>query len=246
MHNHTDHDQKRQEMYENLWGPNAPEQTPRARYEFDLSFERTIDSDFIKAIHGDDPNGFENLLLRFPSYDINKDLKGYGTLLIQTVKSGNPDMLHTALRYGADINAVDSEGRNALMYAAVHDRPDMMAVLINQGADINAKIPVLGYTALHLASINSADQAVDFLLKSGAETNHLTFDGKKAKDLAGNAPTFDTINQHQQGIDHLRLFLTLHQQLDDVQTLMPSLNTQIADYRSRNGTPRLPDTGPRP
>lgn len=230
---------ERQQMYEQVWN----EGTPLSRAEVDLSFERTLDADFIKAASGKDPQQLENLLVQFPSYDINKDLQGYQTILIQAVRTGNPDMVQTALRWGADVDLPDKEGRTPLMHAAVHDKPQILEILLDNGADADRRIPVLGYTALHLASIAGASHAVDCLVHKGAETNYLTFDGKTAQQLAGNEKSFDAIRDYKDLISGTRMMLTLKQQIEDVRFLLPDLQRQMSDWRARNGQPRLDDTG---
>lgn len=69
-------DDTRQKMYETVW-----DQKPIPRADIDLFFKNTIDGSLIRAIHAGNLIEFENQLLHFSSFQINKDLKGYGTLL---------------------------------------------------------------------------------------------------------------------------------------------------------------------
>ena len=176
--------QQRQAMYERIW-----DQKPVPRHEIDLSFDRTIDGTLIDIIRKRDPLALENHLLQFSTYGINKDLKAFGTILIQCVKSGEPAMVEMALRYGASVNLGDSQNRTPLMYAAVNDRPDIMKILVDHGADLDQQVEGYGYTALHLASIQGAEKAVKFLIDRGCDTELAVYDGKDARDLAKNGAT---------------------------------------------------------
>ena len=47
-----------------------------------------------------------------------------------------PKVIKMLLHYGADINAVDDNGRNALMYAvALNGNPEVVEMLLENGAD---------------------------------------------------------------------------------------------------------------
>jgi len=229
-------DETRQKMYETVW-----DQEPIPRAEIDLSFKNTIDGSLIQAIRTGNVIDFENQLLHFSSFQINKDLNGYGTLLIQCVKSGNPAMVQMALRYGASVNLGDEQNRTPLMYAAVLNRPDMMEILVDHGADINQQVYGYGYNALHLASIQGATKAVQFLVDRGADQPVL-FDGRDARDVAKNGSTWEILKQDNNQIDGTRLLLMLGEQIEsskekqenDSARLMLMVRDRLRKFRSKN------------
>jgi ankyrin repeat protein len=60
------------------------------------------------------------------------------------------------IKKGVDINATDSKGVSALMYAAMYDVPMIAQILLENGADLNAKSKA-GKTAVLLAQEHHSD-----------------------------------------------------------------------------------------
>jgi ankyrin repeat protein len=98
---------------------------------------------------------------------------------------GHPELAHTLIERGADVNAA---ARNALLVAPVHaaaavrDAPTMQ-LLLARGADANAR-QQLGYTALHTAAQHGDEAILDLLLASGADPDAAGDDGKTPAALA--------------------------------------------------------------
>jgi len=78
---------------------------------------------------------------------------------------------------GADINAKDSEGVTALIWAAYYGNTDVVRVLIEKGADINVSNS-RKQTALHLAADKGHTNIARLLVEKGADVN--------AKDMFGD------------------------------------------------------------
>ena len=88
-------------------------------------------------------------------------------LLRKSVADGNKENFYRSLVMGADINAVDSENKTALIEAVMHQKHEMAEVLIYKGADVNVMTKG-GNTALSLAKDLRADNIVKLLQSAGA------------------------------------------------------------------------------
>jgi ankyrin repeat protein len=88
------------------------------------------------------------------------------------------EVIRDLLAYGANINARDDYGDNALIIAAELARVEVLKELISAGARIDAANSV-GQTALFGAARNSVE-AVNLLLTSGADVNARDEDGQTA------------------------------------------------------------------
>ncbi len=96
--------------------------------------------------------------------------------------TGTPQDVQAAISKGADVNARDSLGMTALMYAAQSNSdPEVIITLLQAGADMEAKGP-LGRTALMIAAqSNQNSKVIAALLKAGADVNMRdTFGGMTA------------------------------------------------------------------
>ena len=66
-------------------------------------------------------------------------MDGSHTELMRAALEGKSVIVKALLDRGADVNARDSEGRTALMFAAVNmQHPDTATALLEHGADVNA------------------------------------------------------------------------------------------------------------
>ena len=97
----------------------------------------------------------------------------------RAVSHGDIDTVKSLLDGGADIEAIDEDGRSALMLAAYHGNYEIMELLLDRGADVNAK-DHFGWSALMEAAFYNDSTAMDFLLDNGAE-----FDSKDSEVLTG-------------------------------------------------------------
>lgn len=71
----------------------------------------------------------------------------------------------------AQVNAKDSDGRTALMFAVVNSHPKVVKALLRAGAHVNARARD-GGTALMLAAANGHAEITRMLLNSGAKTGY--------------------------------------------------------------------------
>ena len=98
------------------------------------------------------------------------DAKSASKALLTLAVAGDTDAIRYVLDRGADVNAVDVDGRTALMYAANNDRLPLATtrLLIERGAAVNAKAND-GLTALDSAWLHGHSPIVDLLVASGAQ-----------------------------------------------------------------------------
>ena len=93
-----------------------------------------------------------------------------GMNLIETSRYGYKEVVDSLIKAGVDINAVDNNGRTALMWVSEYGYKEIVNSLIKAGAHINA-VTNFGYTALMKASCNGYNEVVNNLIKGGANIN---------------------------------------------------------------------------
>ena len=99
-----------------------------------------------------------------------KAVNRYGvTPLSLACGNGNGEMVELFLKAGADPNTTLPGGETVLMTAARTGRPGAIKALIAHDALVNAKEPRRGQTALMWAAEEGNVEAIDLLLKGGAE-----------------------------------------------------------------------------
>ena len=109
--------------------------------------------------------------------------------LINTIRSGPLEFVDLFLKRGDNPNAVDKNGRTALMYAAYYGHYEHVGVakiLIAAGANVNAT-DKNGFTALRFAAQLRHAEVAKVLLENGADPNIPAGDGKTPWDyIKGN------------------------------------------------------------
>lgn len=96
--------------------------------------------------------------------------------IVQTIPLINQGITTLLVQRGADPNALDSQGMNALLHAARLGMPSIIAEILDTGLiDINSRSP-LGRTALHIAVTGSGGTAgsqkvAELLLERGIDVN---------------------------------------------------------------------------
>jgi uncharacterized protein len=98
------------------------------------------------------------------------DAAGIDFRLLEAAKRNDPSAVYALLRQHVDVNAAQSDGATALMWAAHWNDSDLVDKLIRAGAKVNAANDY-GVTALSLACLNGGVSVVHLLLKNGANPN---------------------------------------------------------------------------
>lgn len=96
--------------------------------------------------------------------------------IVQTVPMINEGITRLLVQRGANPNALDSQGMNALLHAARLGMPSIIAAILDTGLiDINSRSP-MGRTALHIAVTGSGGtagslQVAELLLERGIDVD---------------------------------------------------------------------------
>jgi ankyrin repeat protein len=90
--------------------------------------------------------------------------------LIATAGEDARDDVGRLIRAGADINAMDTEGRTALILAAAHGHQTTVRLLLDAGADTNV-VDNSGRTPLMWAALSGYVDIVQALTDAGATFN---------------------------------------------------------------------------
>ena len=106
-------------------------------------------------------------------FDVNQTDKAGISLLMLATGRGDWDIAKYLVENGANVNAVDNGGRNALFYLYENNEPDekLLQYLIAQGVNVN-NLDKSGKNVLFYAT-----KYIDLLLKAGADATVVADDG---------------------------------------------------------------------
>jgi len=90
---------------------------------------------------------------------------------------GHTMIMEILLGKGAQLEAVDNEGRTPLHWAAMGGRTPAAELLISKGSQVDARDNT-GRTPLHEAALNGHDGVLEFLLEKGAGINTRDNEGR--------------------------------------------------------------------
>ena len=147
-----------------------------------------------EAACGDDVNVVSLLLKQGANVNFRYRDTGCGneyhngtTPLHNAVKCGNEEIVKLLISYGADVNAVNSQGETPLMQAS-SGSSKLVEILLDNGADLNKRVSSgssEGATLLHSAAQAGNYDLIKSLLSKGFNIN--------AKDNKGYTPLHYTI-----------------------------------------------------
>ncbi|MES9936036.1 MAG: ankyrin repeat domain-containing protein [Sedimenticola sp.] len=105
--------------------------------------------------------------------------------LYLAIQRGDIDQIERHIRWGADINKMDVDGRRPLHVAADRGRYVIARLLLKNGADINAPNRE-GHPPIHSALLAGRTQVAELFLKQGAD-----FDGNRLLEQMVSNDTSD-------------------------------------------------------
>lgn len=130
----------------------------------------------------------------FPPSGVNATVGNLMTPLMKASREGLGPMVGGLIAAGAEVNAKNSDGNNALWLACVGNHLDIIDMLIAAGIDIDNRNDN-GATALMYCASAGKGPVVAHLLARGADIRAETLDGFSAMDLAAT----------EECLNHLRL-----------------------------------------
>lgn len=117
--------------------------------------------------------------------DIDSTAANRMTPLMQAARLGDCDIAAELIRSGAELNATNNDGNNALWLACFSGNLQLIRLLIESGVNLDNQNDN-GTTCLMYASSAGKTEVVAELLKAGANTKLSLIDGYTALDVAGN------------------------------------------------------------
>ncbi len=121
---------------------------------------------------------------QFPAGGIDSVIANSTTPLMKASHLGEREFVRRLIEAGADLNARNADGNNALWLACVGGHLDIIDMLVEAGIDIDNRNDN-GATPLMYAASSGKAAVVERLLAKGADVTPETLDGFSALDLAG-------------------------------------------------------------
>jgi thiosulfate/3-mercaptopyruvate sulfurtransferase len=121
----------------------------------------------------------------FPADQIDATIHNRITPLMQAARLGEMAIATELVKLGADLNATNNDGNNALWLACFNGNESLISLLIQSGTHLNNQNDN-GATCLMYASSASKTSVVAQLLQAGADPRLKSLDDFTALDVAGN------------------------------------------------------------
>jgi thiosulfate/3-mercaptopyruvate sulfurtransferase len=134
----------------------------------------------------------------FPAGGIDAVIANATTPLMKASHIGDRDIVRSLIRAGADMNARNADGNNALWLACVGSHLDIVDMLVEAGIDIDNRNDN-GATPLMYAASSGKAAVVERLLAKGADVTPETPDGFSALDLAGTIECLALLRPKRRG-----------------------------------------------
>lgn len=113
------------------------------------------------------------------------------TPLMAAARASRPEVAELLIERGARVRDVDKRGFTALHYAAQNGLTGTVGLLLDRGAPVNAMAGTGRYTPLHLAVIDSRDEAAVLLVERGADLEQKNAQGFNALEIAASRRDYE-------------------------------------------------------
>jgi hypothetical protein len=167
----------------------------------------TVKTPLIRAVESRDQAGINKLLDEGANINEPSTGKWSATPLYWATYFCMVDVAQLLLKRGANVNVPGPNGGTLLLAASAcsDEMNPVVKLIIEKGENINAQDIYYGYTPLISASYNNSPEIVKSLLKSGADVNITSKEGKTALDYAKYYNNADIIALLSPGDPALRL-----------------------------------------
>ncbi len=135
----------------------------------------------------------------YPTDDLDAVLDNGITPLMRASKLGETGAVFELLQAGAELEATNIDGNNALWMACVGESMATMDLLIRAGVDINHQNDN-GATCLMYAASTGKHAVVQKLLASGADAHRKTLDDFSALDMAASIECLNLLRRVEKGL----------------------------------------------
>lgn len=125
----------------------------------------------------------------FDPIDLERPAANAMTALLHAARRGLAETVQALLAAGASVDAVNSDGNNALWLACYADSPACAELLIRAGVAID-QANLTGATALMYAASAGRDRMVQLLLQAGADPERRNQDDFTAFDMAATETAY--------------------------------------------------------
>ncbi|MDG1852380.1 MAG: ankyrin repeat domain-containing protein, partial [Gammaproteobacteria bacterium] len=118
--------------------------------------------------------------------------------LADLVAAGNLDQALLMIDQGADVNALQSDGTSALLYAIYQDDLELVTALVNAGADVNQRNEY-GANTMSEAAMSGNTEILRVLLANGADANLANLEGETPLMVVartGNVPAAELLLEY--------------------------------------------------
>jgi ankyrin repeat protein len=118
--------------------------------------------------------------------------------LADLVAAGNRDQALLMIDQGADVNALQSDGTSALLYAIYQDDLELVTALVNAGADVNQRNEY-GANTMGEAAMSGNTEMLRVLLANGADANLANLEGETPLMVVartGNVPAAELLLEY--------------------------------------------------
>lgn len=121
----------------------------------------------------------------FSITDLKQTIQNRTTPLMHSARLGEYDIAAELVQCGAELNATNNDGNNALWLACFSNNLKLINLLIGSGVNPDNQNEN-GTTCLMYAASAGKTEVVTLLLNAGANTKLTLVDGYTALDVAGN------------------------------------------------------------
>ena len=125
-------------------------------------------TDFLELVKTATPQSVQDAINKGANIKA-RDSMGRGPLLVAASNNPNPEVITILLKAGEDVNGLDREGNNCLVWAT-RNNLEVITTLLKAGADVETRDPLYDATALMWAASDNPDpNVIAALLKYGAD-----------------------------------------------------------------------------